>query len=95
MQLYMCLSCHSLALTASVGLVERERAMWDLHAVIDRILSIIPFRHHLYFLYLPVSPQRHGVDEAGEPEPPMLQEAIMISDNGAKTNGRNRPVHHG
>ena len=51
-------------------------AMWELHAVADRIMSFNAFRHHVYLFYLNVPSQRFGVNEAGEPEPPMLQQAL-------------------
>ena len=37
--------------------------MWELHAIADRIMSFIAFRHHVYFFYLNVPSQTFGVNE--------------------------------
>ena len=51
--------------------------MWESDACADRMLSFVGFRYHLLFFCRPVTPQRHGTDDNGEPDPPMLQQARM------------------
>eukprot|EP00439_Symbiodinium_sp_Y106_P079407 s1009_g18.t1 len=51
--------------------------MWESDACADRMLSFVSFRYHLLFFYRPVTPQVHGTNDNGQPEPPMLQQAMM------------------
>ena len=51
--------------------------MWESDACADRMLSFVSFRYHLLFFYRPVTPQVHGTNDSGQPEPPMLQKAMM------------------
>ena len=51
--------------------------MWESDACADRMLSFVSFRYHLLFFYQPVTPQVHGTNDNGQPEPPMLQQAMM------------------